>query len=628
MSNLPHGKQGQTAETPKRSPLRNAIVQSAITLLTVISATAISAGLIQGLQIGRVATILLAAVLIVAVVFGLVYGLLAAVAAAIAFSALTGLPVLPADLVSEQGFLLTLYAGFVIITGAYTDLVRRRTRAANTLLEAAKPLSTHVSGPALGEFLDRAAPSPDAKATSASFMEEVQGVLVCFSIVAAGWASMLVLGDARNPANAVLVLLGSVLLVGGILGARFGLAAGALATLARTAFPLAIGAPAPLEIAFDLVAFAVMGWGVGKLSDALRQERRAVHALVAASRDMSVSNDEGQIRQALLDSLVKITGGGDVVLSDEAGAPPLISPGAPTPNPGDARWRQRPLASEGRNVGVAHWRHARSEQHSQTGDEIAASLIDLGASAIARTRLSLEKSEMELVARTEHLRTILLDAVSHHFRSPLAGILGSATSILNLPEPHDRGTRRELLLIIKEQANRLNRYVENFLSVARLESGSIDMKISEFSIEPLIYDVWEMFGEAGGARRFLHVKLDGDLVRADPNLLTQVFGNVLENAIKYSAEGSLVDVRSRKLGDRLVIDVTDQGCGIPPASENKIFDRFYRSTGSSAPGLGLGLYITRSLVSLLGGSVEAHNRKDGEQGLVVSVALPLAEAAA
>ena len=114
-------------------------------------------------------------------------------------------------------------------------------------------------------------------------------------------------------------------------------------------------------------------------------------------------------------------------------------------------------------------------------------------------------------------------------------------------------------------------------------------------------------------------------MRADPALLKQVFGNVLENAIKYSAEGSVVDVFTRRAGELLIVEVTDNGCGVSPASLKHIFDRFYRAQGAKVPGLGLGLYITRSLVEMLGGSVEAHNRADGETGVIVSIALPLAE---
>ena len=269
------------------------------------------------------------------------------------------------------------------------------------------------------------------------------------------------------------------------------------------------------------------------------------------------------------------------------------------------------------------WWFPGGGEEVRIADEVAAALTGLGASAVVRTRLSAEKAEMEFIARTEHLRTILLDAVSHHFRSPLAGIIGSVTSVLNLPDQHDREIRRELLLIVKEQANRLNRYVDNFLSVARLESGSVDVNFVDVDVEPLIYDVWESFGEAGGARRFLHVDADGQPLRADPTLLKQVLGNLLEHAIKFSAEGSVVKVRSHRLSERHVLQVLDQGPGVPEATLTRIFERFYRLPGASAPGLGLGLYISRSLVEVMGGEVEAANRSDGETGFSISMLMPV-----
>ncbi|HEX5380014.1 MAG TPA: ATP-binding protein [Phenylobacterium sp.] len=615
-----------------RASIGDNLVYSAITLLTIVTATVISAGLIQGVHVDRVATIFLAAVLIVAVVFGLTYGLLAALAAAVAFQALTGLPVIPQKLFSEQGFLLSLFAAGLGVTGFYTDAVRRRQRAARVLLDAGRPLSAHASGPALDAFIGQTAVE-DPKVGRISIGLEVQRTIVCLCVVGAGWAAVMVLGDSLGPSSSLLILLAAVLLAAGALGARYGLAAACLGILAFETLPANAGFRA-IEVGFNLVAFTVLGWGVGRLADVLQQERVALETLISAGRDLSTGADEGAIRTALYDTLVRVTGGGQVSMTDETGAlthgsadaPAAPDPGAPVEdNP--QGWRTRRLTSEGREVGVVHWLFPNRTPPDRNRDEMAASLIDLGASAIVRTRLSVEKSEMEFVARTEHLRTILLDAVSHHFRSPLAGILGSVTSILNMPEQHDRAARREFLLIIKEQANRLNRYVQNFLSVARLESDSVDVNMGEVNVEPLIYDVWESFGEAGGARRFLHVRADPEPIRSDPSLLAQILGNVLENAIKFSEEGSLIDVRSHKAGDQLLIEVTDQGCGVPPASETRMFDRFYRSQGAKAPGLGLGLYITRSLSRILGGSVEAHNRTDGVSGLVVSITLPIDGAA-
>ena len=113
-----------------------------------------------------------------------------------------------------------------------------------------------------------------------------------------------------------------------------------------------------------------------------------------------------------------------------------------------------------------------------------------------------------------------------------------------------------------------------------------------------------------------------DLGRAHLGIKALV--NILENAIKFSAEGSMVAVRARRAGEAVVLEFTDQGCGVAPGATERIFDRFFRGQSTPAPGLGLGLYITRSLIEILGGSVRAQNRTDGEGGLVISVSLPAA----
>ncbi|WP_332772580.1 ATP-binding protein [Phenylobacterium sp.] len=603
-------------------------------LRTLAFAAAITLGLSQSPHLGNLVTAFLAMTLIVAVVFGLTSGLVAAVAGLAVLHLLRGLEFPPTGLGSDDGFLLALFGASVVTTGVYSDVVRRRNRYARSLLEAGRPLSPHASGPALGDFF-RIAKHKGLNTGRLSAADEAQRAFAAFCVVGLGLVGSLVAGYLLGPFAAMLSVLVAVVIVGGGFGARFGLAAGIFAMLILNGLP---GGPdhtpmlKPLEAGFSMVMFAALGWSVGVLADRLQQEQGALETVVTAGRDLSASADEGAIRQVLFDSLVRIAPRGGVVqIRDEAGTINHSTPGAEVLSSGQRPdsaegWNVKRLAADGRDVGVVVWRIPGAAAAVRAANEIVVSLIDLGASAIVRSRLSLEKADVEFVARTEQLRTILLDAVSHHFRSPLAGIMGSVTSILNLPEQHDRGVRRELLLIIKEQANRLDRYVDNFLSVARLESGSIDVNLADISLEPLIYDVWETFGEAGGARRFLHVKVDSDLVRADSSLLAQVFGNVLENAIKFSPEGSVVDVRSRKDGSRLVVEVSDQGPGVEQEYQDRIFDRFFRSRRAKAPGLGLGLYITRSLVEIMGGSVQARNRSNGETGLVMSIALPLAEA--
>lgn len=594
------------------------------TVLILVLATGLALALLRGLQIDHVATVFFTAVLVVAVMFGLTYGILAAVGALLSYHMLVGLPLTAFDLRSQDSYLLALFGAGIALAGRYTDVVRKRSRQTSFMLEVGRPLSPHASGSAIGQFLSQAAEG-GWKPGRNSIWEEAQRIFVNFCIVGAGLVAGVLMRDILGPSPAMLCVLASILLVAGLLGARLGFAAGIFAGLMMNAL---MGPPegsnAALVSAFGVVSFAAFGWGVGTLSDRLLQKGRTLENLVAAGRDLSSNTDESAVRQVLLDSLARIAPRSRVQIADETGA--CLSTG-PASGPEwletDPRWRSRPLLADERDVGVVRWRFPGSDPQTQDADDIAISLIDLGASAVVRARLNVEKGDMEFVARTEHLRTILLDAVSHHFRSPLAGILGSVTGILNLPDQHDGAVRRELLLIIKEQTNRLSRYVDNFLSVARLESGSIDVNMGEVSLEPLIYDVWETFGEAGGARRFLQARIDPRPIRTDPTLLAQVLGNVLENAIKYSPEESVVDVRTWQEGDRLILQVTDQGPGVPDGSQARIFERFYRSQTAKAPGLGLGLYITSSLIFMLGGGVEARNRAEGGSGLIISLNLPL-----
>lgn len=627
MSNAPKNREELAREAVSRSAaagVRNALS----TALILLFATGLALVLLRGLQMDHVATVFLAAVLVVAVMFGLTYGVLAAVGALFSYHLLIGLPLTALDLKSQDSFLLALFGAGIAIAGRYTDVIRKRSRQTSFLLEVGRPLSPHASGQAIGEFLSLVT-EESLKAGKNSIWEEAQRVFVNFCIVGAGLVAGVLMRDLLGPSAGLLCVLASILLVAGLLGARLGFAAGIFAALIMNELMgLQGGANAALSAAFGVIAFAAFGWGVGTLSDRLLHERRTLETLAAAGRDLTSNTDEGAVRQVLLDSLAKIAPRSRVQIADEAGASLSAGPASDAAWPStDPRWRTRGLTADGRDVGLVRWRFPGSDKETQSSDEVAASLIDLGASAIVRARLNLEKDDMEFVARTEHLRTILLDAVSHHFRSPLAGILGSVTGILNLPDQHDGAVRRELLLIIKEQTNRLSRYVDNFLSVARLESGSVDVNPAEVNLEPLIYDVWETFGEAGGARRFLQARIDPRPIRSDPNLLAQILGNVLENAIKYSPEESVVDVRTWQDGDRLFLQVTDQGPGVPEAGQARIFERFYRSQTAKAPGLGLGLYITRSLIVMLGGDVEARNRTDGASGLIISMTLPLVEGA-
>jgi signal transduction histidine kinase len=122
--------------------------------------------------------------------------------------------------------------------------------------------------------------------------------------------------------------------------------------------------------------------------------------------------------------------------------------------------------------------------------------------------------------------------------------------------------------------------------------------------------------------------MDHQIIRADPSLLLQVLGNLLENAIKFSSEGSIVSVTSFRENGAQVLRVCDQGPGVADAHHARIFDRYYRLRADGPPGLGLGLYIVRSLTEMMGGKAMAGRRPDGEPGLCVTLRLPTVELSA
>jgi signal transduction histidine kinase len=605
-------------------PLANGVQASAmrttVTLLTAVAASGGAALLIESDHIGRVEIVLVSAVLFVGILFGLLYGVIA-FAAALAFRALTGASLFAISLQSDDALLLMVFGVGVAVVGLFINSARRSSLMSNA---ARQGPSAAAAAPGLQP---EARIGSDATSVGARFLRSVQRAASIAGVIAAGVSAGWLAGRYFGDVSQLPIMLSAVTACGALFGAPIGLASGVIMLLAMQMLGGAHALPLfSLAMAMQIAVFAGVGWGVGRLGDELRRQSDRLKGLVNATRDLSLGADEAVIREILLDRLSKIANLSHAELRDESGeikgARGSVK-GTPASGPA-AAWRTRRLVADGRDVGEARWL-PEADGDSAVVDSLACSLVDLGAAAIVRSRLSAEKAEMEFITRTEHLRTILLDAVSHHFRSPLAGIIGSVTSVLSLPEQHDRDVRRELLLIIKEQANRLNRYVDNFLSVARLESGSIDVKPQLISLEALVYDVWESFGEAGGARRFLRVTLDEKPVRADEALMTQILGNLLENAIKFSSEGSVIDVIGKWQDDELRIEVIDEGCGVPETSLGRMFDRFYRSPGAKSPGLGRGQYITRSLAEMLGGRVEGRNRVDGQSGFVVTLHLPIQE---
>jgi two-component system sensor histidine kinase KdpD len=260
-------------------------------------------------------------------------------------------------------------------------------------------------------------------------------------------------------------------------------------------------------------------------------------------------------------------------------------------------------------------------------------LSDQAAVSIERITLADDLDRSRLLAETERLRSALLTSISHDLRTPLASILGAASSLQSYDSLLDAAGRAELLRTIQEEAERLNRFVANLLDMTRLESGALELKR-----EPA--DLGEAVGSAlARAAKVLdghRVKIDLapglPLLDLDVVLFEQLLFNLLDNAGKYAPSGTTVTLRAwhdlpAAAGDargHVCLQVMDEGPGIPPEALEKIFEKFYRAHGADRQraGTGLGLAVCRGFVEAMGGHIVAANRHDGA-GAVFTITLPV-----
>jgi two-component system, OmpR family, sensor histidine kinase KdpD len=230
------------------------------------------------------------------------------------------------------------------------------------------------------------------------------------------------------------------------------------------------------------------------------------------------------------------------------------------------------------------------------------------ALALERARLASEAQEAEVRIETERLRNSLLSSVSHDLRTPLATITGAVSTILQSRTGLNAETQRELLLSVHEEAERLNRLVQNLLEMTRLESGTLQLKKDLHPPEEVIGAALTRLGKRLADRRVTtRVPSDLPLVPMDDVLIEQVLMNLLDNAVKYTPSGSPIEVIATATDQNLTIEVADHGRGLPPGEEDRVFEKFYRTEPIGGRGAGLGLAICRGIVRAHSGRIWAQN---------------------
>lgn len=253
--------------------------------------------------------------------------------------------------------------------------------------------------------------------------------------------------------------------------------------------------------------------------------------------------------------------------------------------------------------------------------------LDQTASVIEHERLRRESMQVELLQRTDALRSALLSSVSHDLRTPLSAIKAAASSLLQEDVQWNEEERNSFTSAIEREADRLNHLVGNLLDMSRIEAGAIKPEKEWYPVDELIHYVL-------GHMQFLlqgrevHTSIPDDLppVELDYLQMDQVLTNLLENAVRYTSPSSPIEITAEVVDSQIMVSIADYGPGIPHNDLERIFDKFYRvldtkRKGTSIMGSGLGLAVCRGLVEAHGGKIWAENRSEG--GAVFRFTLPL-----
>lgn len=238
-----------------------------------------------------------------------------------------------------------------------------------------------------------------------------------------------------------------------------------------------------------------------------------------------------------------------------------------------------------------------------------------------------EKEEAALLAQNEQLRANMLRSISHDLRTPLTSISGNASTLISAGGTLDEAAKQQIYNDIYSESMWLIGLVENLLYATRIEEGKMQLKLSVEILDDIVREAVKHVRRTH-PRRVIRLDMQDEIipVTADANLIVQVIINLIDNAVKYSEDDSLVYVIVKKEADFAVISVSDNGIGIPESEKEKVFDMFYTCgsrSSDSRRSLGLGLSLCKSIVNTHGGKITVSD--NCPKGTTVSFTLPTGE---
>ena len=522
------------------------------------------------------------------------------------------------------------------------------------LLRAARGAAIHV----ITEGEER--PLKPRRATTAAGRRLAwQGYATGAGFILAATGIALVLDRLFQRVDLGVVYLSAVLAAGVLHGLRPALAAATVAFLTynflflEPRYTFLIGSPTDILTLLVFWAVALVTGGLaGRVRDQARNAQRrasAVSALLAASQSLAAADDRLATAKVLAEQTAAAAGGRAVVLLPEgedlaavAGAPTLEPLGSAamaaarwawergepaghdTGTLPQTSWTFRPLEGLRSRAGVAGI-EAGALMTGSEAERLTLALLEQGAVALERAQLAGDAVETETLRRTDRFRGALMNSVSHDLRTPLSTVLGSATTLIDYGDTLKPAVRKDLLLSIREEAERLSRYVGDLLDMTRLEGGGLSIRSDWTDVRDVLNAAAQRVSRRLGARRVTRDFPDRlSAVKADPALLEQALVNILENAIAYSPDGTTIELAAYEDRGSVVISIEDEGKGIPTADLERVFDKFRRMEEPSdrSKGAGLGLAIAKGFVEAMNGRVAAASPIHQGRGTRVLISLP------
>jgi two-component system sensor histidine kinase KdpD len=285
----------------------------------------------------------------------------------------------------------------------------------------------------------------------------------------------------------------------------------------------------------------------------------------------------------------------------------------------DARANYKPIVSQNGVLGIVGISLLDNTLLTQTQNKFIDVIIPQIAVVMERRSMERKEQKVQIEMQKERLRADMLRSISHDFRTPLAGIMGlSSTARDNYDKLSDE-VRRNFLQSIYEDADWLNELVENILQTTRFEAGKVKLNLEEEAAEEIITDAVTHV-KKHALNYAINIKIPEEiiLIRVDAILIRQVIVNLLNNAISYSPEGTIITISLFRDGKKVVFEVRDNGPGILAHDLEGIFDRYHQSTMNlpNRKGMGLGLSLCKTIIQAHGGDIALRNCKP--HGIIVT----------